>query len=249
MISAIGSELATWHPPPRSYDVDGRTNVPSWFPSVSHFRRANPTTTFRSRITGHSRALAQPRISTFRLRIASARPRRGEGSPALAGEEAELAEEVHLVEEQVLGLQRVAVGDVNRRPPELDGSSCRRDIAVGGVEHTIMGAREGPFGRCGRPVGEELRDLEAEVRERFLEHGEEADDIVAAADLGAWRCHLRIGRPWIGVAVTAVDRVDVLEDHLAGARHLLSRLSLECDPLRSPTFASDEKQKRRDSGT
>jgi hypothetical protein len=53
------------------------------------------------------------------------RSKRGEGSPALAGEEAELAEEVHLVEEQVLGLQRVAVGDVNRRPPELNGSSCR----------------------------------------------------------------------------------------------------------------------------
>ena len=91
--------------------------------------------------------------------------KRGEGSPALAGEEAELAEEVHLVEEQVLGLQRVAVGDVNRRPPELNGSSRRLDIVVGGVEHTIMGARKGPFGRCGRPVGEELRDLEAEVRE------------------------------------------------------------------------------------
>ena len=80
-----------------------------------------------------------------------------------------MAEEVYLVEEQVLGLQRVAVGDVNRRPPELNGSSCRRDIAVGGVEHTIMGARDRPFGRCGRPVGEELLDLEVDVRERFLE--------------------------------------------------------------------------------
>src|SRR4051794_16720273 len=86
----------------------------------------------------------------------------GRGSPALAGDEAELAEEVHLVEEQVLGLQRVAVGDVNRPKPELKGSACRRDIAVGGVEHTIMGAGEGAFGRCGRPVGEELLDLEAE---------------------------------------------------------------------------------------
>jgi hypothetical protein len=56
------------------------------------------------------------------------------------------------------------------------------------VEHAIMGARDGPFGRCGRPVGEELLDLEAEVRERFLEHGDEADDIVAATDLGVWRC-------------------------------------------------------------
>jgi hypothetical protein len=67
-----------------------------------------------------------------------------------------LAEEVHLVEEQVLGLQRVALGDVNRRPPERKGSSCRRDIAIGGVEDTIMGAGHDPFGRCGRPVGEEL---------------------------------------------------------------------------------------------
>ena len=67
-----------------------------------------------------------------------------------------MAEEVHLVEEQVLGLQRVAVGDVQRRPPELDGSSCRRDITVGGVEHAIMGTREGAFGRCSRPVGQEF---------------------------------------------------------------------------------------------
>ena len=90
---------------------------------------------------------------------------RGERLSGTSREEAELAEESHLIEEQVLGLQRVAVGDVNRRPLELNSLSCRRDIAVGGVEHTIMGAGEGPFGRCGRPVGEELRDLEAEVRE------------------------------------------------------------------------------------
>ena len=170
--------------------------------------------------------------------------RRGEASPALTGEEAELAEEVHLVEEQVLGLQRVAVGDVNRRPPELNGSSCRRDIAVGGVEHTIMGARDGPFGRCGWPVGEELLDLKAEVRERFLEHAEEADDVVATADLGAWRRHLRIGGPRIGVAVMVVDGVDVLEDHVSGVGHLLSDRRWERESLRSRTFASDEKQKR-----
>ena len=80
-----------------------------------------------------------------------------------------MAEEVHLVEEQVLGLQRLAVGDVNRRPPERDGSSCRRDVAVGGVEHTIMGAGHDPFGRCGRPVGEELLDLEARSTELRFE--------------------------------------------------------------------------------
>jgi hypothetical protein len=94
--------------------------------------------------------------------FADSGPGGGEGFPALAGEEAELAEEVHLVEEQMLGLQRVAVGRVNRRPPELNGSSRRLDIAVGGVEHTSTGARDGPFGRCGRPLGEELLDLEAE---------------------------------------------------------------------------------------
>ena len=49
-----------------------------------------------------------------------------EGSAALAGEEAELAQEVHLVEEQVLGLERVALGGVDRRPPKLNGSSSRR---------------------------------------------------------------------------------------------------------------------------
>jgi hypothetical protein len=83
-----------------------------------------------------------------------------------------------------------------------------------------MGARECPFGGCGPPVGEELLDLEAEVRERLLEHGKEADDVVAAAELGARRCHLRIGRPRIGVAVTAVECVDVLEDYVSGAGHL-----------------------------
>ena len=118
--------------------------------------------------------------------------RRAQGSPALAGEEAELAEEVHLVEEQVLRLQRVALGDVNRRPPERKGSSCRLDIAVGGVEDTIMGADHDPFRRCGRPVGEEMLDLEAEVRERFLEHGDETDDIVAAAELAALRLSLGV---------------------------------------------------------
>jgi hypothetical protein len=89
------------------------------------------------------------------LRMKSSGPV-GAKSPELVGEEPELAEEAHLVEEQVLGLQRVALGDVNRRPSERNGSSCRRDIAVVGVEHTIMGAGHGPFGRCGRPVGEEL---------------------------------------------------------------------------------------------
>jgi hypothetical protein len=54
------------------------------------------------------------------------------------------------------------------------------------VEHTIMGARQRPFCPCSRPVGEELVDLNTEIRERFLEHADEADDIVAAADLGAW---------------------------------------------------------------
>ena len=69
-----------------------------------------------------------------------ARAGEAKAPPALAGEEAELTEEVHLVEEQVLGLQRVALGDVNRCPPERKGSSCGRDIAIGGVEDTIMGA-------------------------------------------------------------------------------------------------------------
>src|SRR3954451_16265242 len=134
----------------------------------------------------------------------------------------------------MLGLQRVAVRDVDRGPPELNGSSCRRDVAVGGVKHTIMGSSDGPFGRCGRPVGEELLDLEAELREGFLEERAEADDIVAAADLGAWRCHLRIGGPRIGVAVAAVDRLDVLEDHVSGAGYLLSDCRwAACHPFRT----------------
>jgi hypothetical protein len=96
-----------------------------------------------------------------------------------------VSEKVHLVEEQVLGLQRVAVGEIDCRPPELNGSSCRRDITIGGVEHAIMGARQGPFGRCSWPVGEELLDLKAEARERFLEHTQEANDVVATAGLAA----------------------------------------------------------------
>ena len=35
-----------------------------------------------------------------------------------------------------------------------------------------MGAHDGSFGRRGRPVGEELLDLKAKVRERFLEHAQ-----------------------------------------------------------------------------
>ena len=96
-----------------------------------------------------------------------------------------------------------------------------------------MGARHGSFGGCSWPVTEELVDLEAEVRERFLERGDEADDIVATADLGSWRCHLRIDGPRIGVAVTVVERVDVLEDHVSGAGHLLSDCRWDSHPLRA----------------
>src|SRR6185437_7199050 len=60
---------------------------------------------------------------------------------------------------------------------------------------------------------------------------------LSAADLGAWRRDLRIGGPRIGVAVTAVDRVDVPEDHVSGAGHLLSVVRGECHPLRRGTFA------------
>src|SRR4029450_9613089 len=44
----------------------------------------------------------------------------------------------------------------------------------------------------------------------------------AAAALGARRPELRLGGPRIGVAVTAVERVDVLEDHVSGVGHLVS---------------------------
>src|ERR1700704_461805 len=98
--------------------------------------------------------------------VRKGRPRPGAaGRRSLTGEETELTEKVHLVEEQMLGLQRVAVGDIDRRPPELHGSSCRRDITVGGAEHAIMGAHEDPLGGRGWPVGEELLDLKADVRE------------------------------------------------------------------------------------
>jgi len=64
---------------------------------------------------------------------------------ALRGDQTELAEEIHLVEEAVLGLQRVPVDRVDRGPPEFHGSSRRRDITIRGAEHAIMGAPEGPF--------------------------------------------------------------------------------------------------------
>src|SRR6185312_6256639 len=97
----------------------------------------------------------------------------------LIGEETELTEKVHLVEEQVLGLQRVAVGDIDRRPPEFNGSSCRRDVTVGRVEHAIVGAHDQPFGRCAWPVGEKLLDLKAEVWQRLVEDAQEGKDVVA----------------------------------------------------------------------
>jgi hypothetical protein len=55
--------------------------------------------------------------------------------------------------------------------------------------------------------------------------------------------NLRIGGPRIGVAVTAVERVDVLEDHVSGAGHLLSDV-VGSAILSEVDFGSDEKQKR-----
>ena len=56
-----------------------------------------------------------PRRSSFLSSDARSAARRG----GLARKEAELAQEVHLVEEQVLGLQGVALGDIDGRPPDL----------------------------------------------------------------------------------------------------------------------------------
>src|SRR5262245_17506084 len=39
MISAIGSDVATWHPPPPSYEMHGRTRPPGWVHSGSRLRR------------------------------------------------------------------------------------------------------------------------------------------------------------------------------------------------------------------
>jgi hypothetical protein len=85
-----------------------------------------------------------------------------------------------------------------------------------------MGAREGPFGRCGWSVGEELLDLEAEVRERFVEHAQEANDVVATVGLAAWRDQLGIGGPRLSVVIVSVDGGDVLQDHVFGVGHQLS---------------------------
>ena len=65
------------------------------------------------------------------------------------------------------------------------------------------------FGRRGWPVDEELLDLKAEVRERFLEHTQEANDVVATAGLAAWRHQLGIGGLRLSVAITVVDRGEI----------------------------------------
>ena len=85
-----------------------------------------------------------------------------------------------------------------------------------------MGARGVPSARCGRPVREELLDLKAEVRERFVEHAQEAKDLVATAGLAAWRHQPGISSPRLSVTVTVVDGGDVLEDHVSGVGHQLS---------------------------
>ena len=70
----------------------------------------------------------------------------------------------------------------------------------------------------------------------------------AAADLGARRCHLGIGGPRVGVAVTTVHRVDVLKDHASGARHLLSDRRWECHPLTGKAAHQTEQAKRLHDG-
>ncbi len=107
-----------------------------------------------------------------------------------------------------------------------------------------MGARDGSFGRCGWPVGEELLDLKAEVRERFVEHAQEANDVVATAGLAAWRHQLGIGCPRVSVAITVVDGGDVLEDHVFGVGHQLSGCSWRRESLRCRVCRFDEKQYR-----
>jgi hypothetical protein len=52
-----------------------------------------------------------------------------------------------------------------------------------------------------------------------VEHTQEAIDVVAAADLSAWRHHLGIGGPRFSVAVMVVKRGDVLQDHVFGVGH------------------------------
>src|SRR5215213_9278930 len=130
----------------------------------------------------------------------------------------------------MLGLQRVAVGGIDGRPPKLDASSRRRDIAARCVKDAIVGACEGPFGGCGGPVADELLHLQAEVRERFLEHPEKAEDLVTTTRLSTRRHHLSIGGPWVSVAVAVVDGRDVLEDYVSGVGHQLSKLSLKSPP-------------------
>jgi hypothetical protein len=107
------------------------------------------------------------------------------------------------------------------------------------VEHAIMGARDGPFGGCGRPVGEELLDLKAEVRERFLKHAQEANDIVTTAGLPARGHELGIGGPRISVAITDAPTTD------AGSRFPVWAPSLGSHALgRAPVGRDPERRSR-----
>src|SRR4051794_3088466 len=149
---------------------------------------------------------------------------------ALRGEQAQLAEEIHLVEEEVLGLQRVPICRVDRGPAEIYGTSRRRDITIRRAEHSIMGAPEGPFGRRGRRVDEELLNLKAEIWDRVLEHREEADDDRSTTGLTARRHQLGVCRPGVSVAITIVDGVYVLQDHVRDVGHQFSPSSLWSPP-------------------
>src|SRR4029450_7537364 len=67
----------------------------------------------------------------------------------------------------------------------------------------------------------------------------------AAAALGARRPELRLGGPRIGVAVTAVERVDVLEDHVSGVGHLVSDVVVGSAILSEARRRLGQKQGRR----
>src|SRR6266542_1368124 len=75
MISAIGSDVATWHPPPPSYAVHGWTHGPGWsysgsqLPGATLLRKRSTSGLKRSRsfVKGHSRTLAHAMSSAHRL--------------------------------------------------------------------------------------------------------------------------------------------------------------------------------------
>jgi hypothetical protein len=69
--------------------------------------------------------------------------------------EAELGEELHLIEDQMLRGELVAASLVGGHPAEVDEPTDRRDFASGRAEHAAVRANEPPLSRGDRALAED----------------------------------------------------------------------------------------------